>query len=68
MSALKQAVDGMSNQIQRTAGSIGKQLQTTTDKWIPPKERELKLKQLRSFSRRNPKLAVRQPTSCTSRN
>jgi hypothetical protein len=63
MSALvshaQQAAGSISYQLQRTAGSVGTQLQTTTDKIFPPQDREVKLKYLRSFSTRNPKLAVR---------
>tara|TARA_R110002003_G_scaffold1277_1_gene22821 strand:- start:5155 stop:5340 length:186 start_codon:yes stop_codon:yes gene_type:complete len=43
---------------QRTAGNVGTQLQATTDRLLPPAQREQKLKDLRTFASRNPKLAV----------
>jgi len=62
MSALighaQHAAGNVSNQLQRTAGNVGNQLQTTTDKLVPPKQREQMLKDLRTFANRNPKLAV----------
>jgi hypothetical protein len=62
MSALishaQQAAGNVGSQLQRTAGSVGNQLQTTTDRFLPPKQREQKIKELRAFANRNPKLAV----------
>jgi hypothetical protein len=62
MSALishaQQAVGNVGSQLQRTAGSVGNQLQTTTNRLLPPKQREQKIKELRAFANRNPKLAV----------
>ncbi|KAH7087563.1 hypothetical protein FB567DRAFT_347956 [Paraphoma chrysanthemicola] len=43
---------------QRTAGNVGTQLQSTTNKFLPPAEREKKLKDLRDFTNRNPKLTA----------
>ncbi|KAH7074604.1 hypothetical protein BKA63DRAFT_513327 [Paraphoma chrysanthemicola] len=43
---------------QRTAGNVGTQLQSTTDRLLPPAEREKKLKDLRDFTNRNPKLTA----------
>lgn len=43
---------------QRTAGNVGTQLQSTTSKLLPPAEREKKLRDLRDFTNRNPKLTV----------
>lgn len=47
--------------LQDVAGNAKTGLQNTTDKIIPPKQREEKLKQAHSFASRNPKLAVYQP-------
>jgi hypothetical protein len=62
MSALinhaQQAAGNVGKQLQHTAGSVGNQLQTTTNRLLPPKQREQKLKDLRVFAMRNPKLAV----------
>ena len=43
---------------QHAAGSMSTSLQTTTDRLLPPQQREQKLKDLRVFANRNPKLAV----------
>jgi hypothetical protein len=51
----------VSNQLSYTARGVGNQLQQTTDRFIPPKQREQKLRELRRFANRNPKLAVSRP-------
>ncbi|KAF2028378.1 hypothetical protein EK21DRAFT_90664 [Setomelanomma holmii] len=43
---------------QRAAGNVGTQLQSTTNRLLPPAQREEKLKDLRAFANRNPKLAT----------
>lgn len=45
--------------LQSVAGNVGTQFQTTTNRVLPPKQREEKLQEMRIFSQRNPKLAVR---------
>jgi hypothetical protein len=52
------AAGNVGSQLQRTAGSVGNQLQTTTNRLLPPRQREQKIKELRAFANRNPKLAV----------
>ncbi|KAL5121756.1 hypothetical protein ACEQ8H_000443 [Pleosporales sp. CAS-2024a] len=44
--------------LHQTAGHVGSHVQTTTDRLLPPKQREQKIKDLRAFSARNPKLAT----------
>ncbi|KAH3984241.1 hypothetical protein HBI81_170870 [Parastagonospora nodorum] len=62
MSALishaQHAAGTVGTQLQRTAGSVGTSLQTTTNRLLPPQQREQKLKDLRVFANRNPKLAT----------
>lgn len=61
MSRAKEAA----GQLQRTAGSVNKQLQKTTNNIFPPQQREQKINELRASSHRNPKLAVGHATAQT---
>lgn len=44
---------------QDVAGNVGARIEHTTNRLLPPKQRERALENLRVFSVRNPKLAVR---------
>ena len=48
-----------SNQLQQTTGKVGTQFQLTTDRMLPPQQREEMLQKFRVFANQNPKLAVR---------
>lgn len=47
---------------QDIAGNVGARIERTTNRLLPPKQRERALENLRAFSVRNPKLAV---SSCS---
>jgi hypothetical protein len=68
MSRAKEAAGNINNQLQRTAGSVNRQLQATTNNILPPQQREQKINELRTFSHRNPKLAVGHATAQTCPN
>ena len=52
-------VGNASNQLQQTTRRVGNQLQITTDRVLPPQQREEMVKNLQTFANSNPKLAVR---------
>jgi hypothetical protein len=43
---------------QDVAGNVGARIEHTSNRLLPPKQRERALENLRAFSERNPKLAV----------
>ena len=43
---------------QDVAGNVGARIESTTNRLLPPKQRERALENLRAFSERNPKTAV----------
>lgn len=51
-------VSGASSQIQHTTKRVGNQLQVTTNRILPPHQRDEIVKNLRIFAEQNPKLAV----------
>ena len=62
MSAILQSASGVvgnvGNQVQHTSRRFGNQLQVTSNRLVPPQQREEMLEKLRLFANQNPKLAV----------